>query len=83
MRNAWPLCRCARVSDAATDAAAPGGGTLSALLEGVAARRPGAPAIIHGACVLDWQDLLSLSRRMTAGLARRSLCPGDRIALAN
>ncbi|WP_426956362.1 AMP-binding protein [Muricoccus radiodurans] len=59
-----------------------GPATLTALLEGRAAERPDAPAILaDGAAPLAYRALAAAARRVAGGLAAQGIGPGDRVAL--
>ncbi|HYF06985.1 MAG TPA: AMP-binding protein [Acetobacteraceae bacterium] len=55
--------------------------TLSAFLEGAAARNPDAEAFHEEGRALSWREFPALTRRVATGLFRHGLRPGDRVAL--
>ena len=55
--------------------------TLTALLDTLRARRPGAPALIHDGRATSFAALDDLSRKVARGLAGLGVGPGDRVAL--
>ena len=56
-------------------------GSLYALLENAATRRPGGLALVCGEERLSWQQLQERVGRMAAGMQAQGIAPGDRVAL--
>jgi fatty-acyl-CoA synthase len=55
--------------------------TLTELLEGVAARRPEAVALVAPGVRMTYAAVASAARRVAEGLARQGVGPGDRVAV--